>query len=129
MSMFVLFSRFFGHFESLAFSRKWEGGGGGKPYTKAVKQDIFWSVFQKYNKGTIFFFRKTLQFSLKSEDKPNSRYTSKTFSTKTMLCGKIIASWTKVPTVIIDVWMVKITIKTNEIHMDICFLQNSFRGT
>ena len=37
MSMFVLFSRLFGHFESLAFFRKW---GGGKPYTKAVKHDI-----------------------------------------------------------------------------------------
>ena len=36
MSMFVLFSRLFGHFESLAFFRKW----GNKPYTKAVKHDI-----------------------------------------------------------------------------------------
>ena len=36
MSMFVLFSRLFGHFESLAFFRKW----GDKPYTKAVKHDI-----------------------------------------------------------------------------------------
>ena len=36
MSMFVLFSRLFGHFESLAFFRKW----GHKPYTKAVKHDI-----------------------------------------------------------------------------------------
>ena len=36
MSMFVLFSRLFGHFESLAFYRKW----GDKPYTTAVKHDI-----------------------------------------------------------------------------------------
>ena len=36
MSMFVLFSRLFGHFESLAFFRKW----GDKPYPKAVKRDI-----------------------------------------------------------------------------------------
>ena len=36
MSMFVLFSRLFGYFESLAFFRKW----GDKPYTKAVKPDI-----------------------------------------------------------------------------------------
>ena len=36
MSMFVLFSRLFGHFESLAFFRKW----GDEPYTKAVKHDI-----------------------------------------------------------------------------------------
>ena len=36
MSMFVLFSRLFGHFESLAFFQKW----GDKPYTNAVKLDI-----------------------------------------------------------------------------------------
>ena len=36
MSMFVLFSRLFGHFESLAFFQKWED----KPYTEAVKHDI-----------------------------------------------------------------------------------------
>ena len=36
MSMFVLFSRLFDHFESLAFFRKW----GDKPYNKAVKHDI-----------------------------------------------------------------------------------------
>ena len=35
ISMFVLFSRLFGYFESLAFFRKW----GDKPYTKAVKRD------------------------------------------------------------------------------------------
>ena len=37
MSMFVLFSRFFGHFKSLAFLRKW----GDKPNTKTVKQGVF----------------------------------------------------------------------------------------
>ena len=36
MSMFVLFSRLFGHFEGLAFFRKW----GDKPYTKTVKYNI-----------------------------------------------------------------------------------------
>ena len=36
MSMFVPFSGFFCHFESLAFFPKW----GDKPYTKAVKHDI-----------------------------------------------------------------------------------------
>ena len=36
MSMIVLFSRLFGHFESLAFFRKW----GYKPHIKAVKHDI-----------------------------------------------------------------------------------------
>ena len=32
------FPQFFGHFESLAFFQKL--GGGGKPHTKAVKQDV-----------------------------------------------------------------------------------------
>ena len=41
MSMFVLFSRLFGHFESLAFL-KW----GDKPNTKAVKQDVFSQFFK-----------------------------------------------------------------------------------
>ena len=40
MSMFVLFSGFFGHFESLAFFPKWRD----KPYTKAVKHDILVNV-------------------------------------------------------------------------------------
>ena len=42
MSMFVLFSRLFGHFETLAFFRNW----GDKPYTKAVKQDVFKQFFK-----------------------------------------------------------------------------------
>ena len=46
MSMFVLFSRLFGHFKGLVFSKIGE-------QTKAVKQDIFsqfskeWQFFQK----------------------------------------------------------------------------------
>ena len=36
MSMFLLFSRLFCHFESLSFCRKWED----KPYTKAVTHDV-----------------------------------------------------------------------------------------
>ena len=42
--MFVLFSGFFGHFESLAFFRK----RGNKPDTKAIKED----VFSQFLKGT-----------------------------------------------------------------------------
>ena len=41
MSMFVLVSRLFGHFESLAFSKKGGGEGGDKPYTRVVEQDVF----------------------------------------------------------------------------------------
>ena len=37
MSMFAYISGFFGHFERLAFFAKW----GDKPYTKAVRHDIF----------------------------------------------------------------------------------------
>ena len=37
MSIIVLFSQLFNHFESLAF---FENGGGGQPYIKAVKQDV-----------------------------------------------------------------------------------------
>ena len=36
MSMFLLFSRLFCHFESLAFCQKWED----KPCTKAVTHDV-----------------------------------------------------------------------------------------
>ena len=53
MSMFVLFSRLFGHFESLAFFRKW----GDKPYTKAVKHHI-WSNFERYNNKVAIFRKK-----------------------------------------------------------------------
>ena len=77
------------------------GGGGNKPYTKAVKQDIFSQFFKSNN-----FFIKARLFPLKSEDKPNSKYISKTFSTKTVSGEK---SWlldcflrTKVTTVICE---------------------------
>ena len=42
MSMFVLFSGLFGHFESLALFSKMED----KPCTKAVKQDVFSQFFK-----------------------------------------------------------------------------------
>ena len=61
MSMFVLFSLLFSHFESLAFFES----GGDKPYTKAVKQDIFSQFFKgsticnNYSKkGNYFHFFK-----------------------------------------------------------------------
>ena len=52
MSMFVLFSRLFRHFGSLAFFRKC----GDKAHTKAVKQD----VFSQFLKGTIDLSRIAL---------------------------------------------------------------------
>ena len=58
MSMFVLFSRILGRsFCKFDFFRKWGGGGGGKggkPYTKAVKQDIFSQFFKSTTKVAFF---------------------------------------------------------------------------
>ena len=47
------FPSFFGHFESLAFFQN-GGGGRDKPYTKAVKQDIFSQFFKSTAEVTIF---------------------------------------------------------------------------
>ena len=51
MSIFVLFSGLFGHFEGFAFFENggdgWRGGGvRDRPYTKAVKQDVFSKFFK-----------------------------------------------------------------------------------
>ena len=46
MAMFFLFSRLFGHFEGLAFFQNGGGGGGDKPYTKTVKQDVLSRLFK-----------------------------------------------------------------------------------
>ena len=51
--MFVPFSSFLGHLEFLVFRRKW--GGGDKPYTKAVKQDVVSQFFKSTTKVKIFF--------------------------------------------------------------------------
>ena len=60
-----------------------------------------------------------------SQNKPNSTHMSKTFSTKNCSCGKTVAfllcSMDK--RVYIDVWILKITIKTNQIDIDVCFFQ------
>ena len=107
--MLVLFSWLFGHFENLVFFENV-----GKPHTKAVKHD-----FSQFFKGTTIkyqFFHKSATILTKSEDKPNSRYISKTFINK-KLCfvGKIVVfvlfSWDKGDCV--DVWMIKISIETN----------------
>ena len=58
-----------------------------KPYIKAVKQD----VFSRFFKGTVTkwqLFKKVRLFWLKSEDKPNNRYISKTFSPNTVFLLK-----------------------------------------
>ena len=65
MSMFVLFYRLFGHFESSGLFFR-------KPYNKEVKQ-MFLVNFSKVQQLSNNF-SKTQQFRLKSEDKPNSRY-------------------------------------------------------
>ena len=50
MSMFVLFSRLFGHFESLAFFQKW-----GTNLTPKQSNMIFWSNFERYNNKVAIF--------------------------------------------------------------------------
>ena len=53
MSMFVLFFWLLSNFESLAFFRRWRN----KPYTKAVKQDVF-SQFLKGRTIKVTIFKK-----------------------------------------------------------------------
>ena len=91
MSMLVLFSQLFGHFESLASSRKWGGGGGGRTnLTRKQSNMIFWSIFERYN-NKVTIFQRVWLFSLKYEEKPNNRYLWRVSSTKTPLlwenCG------------------------------------------
>ena len=83
----------------------------------------FQSIFQKYSKSNNFFKTAGL-FRLNSEDKPKSRYISKTFSTKPMFLWKI--SWlfglfSEDKGDYSDVWMIKIKIKANEIEIERCF--------
>ena len=56
MFMFVLFAWLFGHFENLAFYRKY----GDLSYTKAVKQDIFVDFSKVQQLKTIFQKRATI---------------------------------------------------------------------
>ena len=55
MSVVVLFSQLFGHFESLVFFRKWGGGGGGTNLTPKQSNMIFWSNFERYNNKVAIF--------------------------------------------------------------------------
>ena len=50
MSIFVLFSRLFGHFESLAFFEN-----GGTNLTPKQSNMIFWSNFERYNNKVAIF--------------------------------------------------------------------------
>ena len=67
MSMFVLVSQIFGHFQSLAFSRKW----GDKPYTRVVEQDVLVNL-SKVQQLSNNVSKKCGYFD-QSEDKPNGR--------------------------------------------------------
>ena len=80
------FPDYFGQFECLALFRKL----GEQAYTKAVKQDIF-SQFFKTNSNN--FSRKARLFcGLKREDKPNSRYISRTFVKKLWLLDSYVGT-------------------------------------
>ena len=61
-----------------------------------------------------------------SEGKPNNRYISKTFLTKSQVFVKklwLFGLFSEDKGDYIDVWMIKIIIETNQIDMDVCFFQ------
>ena len=81
MSIFVLFSRLFGHFESLAFFSKM----GNKPYTKPVKHDVLVN-FSKIKQVAIF--QKARVFWLNSRDKLIADANRRLFNKETMFLFK-----------------------------------------
>ena len=97
---------------------------GDKPYTKAVKQDIL-VKFSKVQQSSNNFSKKRWLYQLKSEDKANSTYISKSFSTKSYaFVDEIVAfmgCFLGIKIDYIDVWMIKIVIKTNQIDKDAFF--------
>ena len=105
------FSSFSGHFESLAFSKM----GGQTLYQSS--QTWYFSQFLKDTTIKWQFFKRVRLFWPKTEDKPNSRYLSKVFSTKNwFIVEKLwlfgLNSGDKGDN--IDMWMIKITIKANQ---------------
>ena len=110
MSMFVLFPRLFWRFCKFGLF-------GDKPYTKAVKQDVLvnFSRVQKLSNN----FSKRVAIIKKVRTNLTAG-TYQNFSNKKLYFGeKVVAFWI----VLWDVWMIKITIKTNQIEMDFCFFQ------
>ena len=118
---------FFGHFESLAFFFK-NGVTNLTPKTPKQSTIIFLSIFGRYN-NKVIIFQKLPAILTKNEDKPNSRYLLKVFSTKNCFtvenCGFLDCFLgTKVTTLIcgLSMWMIKITIKANQIDMDVLLI-------
>ena len=101
--------------------RKWRD----KPYTKAAEPEVFSQFF----KGTTIkkqFFKKARLFWPKSEDKPDADRYGRLFQQKAMFCGEklwLLGLLSGDKGDYIDVWMMKITIRTNQIDIDVCFLQ------
>ena len=86
--------------------------------------------FSQFLKGTTInnnFSKKCGYFDwLQSEDKPNNRYISKTFLTKSYDFVKklwLFGLFSGDKGDYIDVWMIKIIIETNQIDMGVCFFQ------
>ena len=116
---FVLLSRLFDYFASLDFSQKW----GDKRYTKAVKQDIFGQFFKSTTKVTIFFQKPLLVWlkvwtNLTSDAYFQQKLCFEEKSWRFGLFSGDIGDYS-------DAWMIKITIKTNEIDMNFCFFQKN----
>ena len=85
--------------------------------------------FSQFLKGTTIkqqFFETVRLFCLQSEDKPNNRYISKTFLTKSKVFVKklwLFGLFSGDKGNYIDASMIKIIIETNQIDMDVCFFQ------
>ena len=85
---------------------------------------ISWSMFERYN-NKITIFQNSLAILTKDEDKPNSRYLSKVFSTKNCFIVKnlwLFGLFSGNKGNKIDMWMIKITIKANQIDMDVLLI-------
>ena len=85
---------------------------------------IFWSNFERYN-NKVAIFQKSLAILTENEDKPNSRYLSKVFPAKNFFTVEnlwlfVLFSRDKGDNT--DLWMIKITIKANQIDMDVLLI-------
>ena len=71
----------------------------------------------------MIIFQKCVAILTKNENKPNSRYIMKTFSTETYVFVKKVVLFSGDKGDHIDVWMIKITLKSDQIDTDVCFFQ------
>ena len=101
--MFVIFSRLYGHFKSLASFRKWRG----QTLHQAVKSNALVN-FAKLQILSNNFSKKCSYF----DEKARTNMEADTYATLYQLKSYHI-----------DMSTIKITIKSNQIDMDVCFFQ------